>query len=346
MDFFKNRISLERRQELASFVNTFPHGTSGLSFSSLYMWGREYSYSYEIINGCLCVAGLSNFEGEEEAPFLFPVLPGQSSACGLRECAAEDAEAGDSSWDNDDIVERLRDTLEILIQRFDDYGKPFVIRLIPPVLRKLYEKAMPERFVFIDDPSNYDYIYRVSDLAALRGKPFHGKKNHVNRFDRLYGEETEIVPLSSGLTGEILELVKRINGRKEVTGLERMLLDSEYIMMKDILPDFEKAGMEGIALRIGGRLEAFAFGGPLGKDTIVEHVEKANVEYSGIYQKLNNAFCKEMEGKYEFVNREEDMGIEGLRKSKMSYKPACLLDKRIALLAGDEKAMECYGEPF
>ena len=324
MDFFKNKISLENKEEFDSYLNKFPHETSGLSFSSIYMWSREYTYTYEIIGDYLCIAGLSNFENEEDAPFLFPILPREGI------------------WDE----KKLKDTFEQLIQLFSDFGKPFVMRLVPENLRKIYEEAMPDRFVFIDDPSNADYVHLTEDLASLRGKKFHGKKNHLNRFNALYGSGCQVIPMSSALTEEALELVKCINETKEVSYCERLLLDGEYEMMQKVLPDFEKIGLEGVALRIGGKLQAFAFGGRLCDDTIVEHVEKANVAYTGIYQKLNNEFCKAALGKYKYVNREEDMGLEGLRKSKMSYKPLRLVEKQILLLKGDEKAMECYGNPY
>ena len=91
-------------------------------------------------------------------------------------------------------------------------------------------------------------------------------------------------------------------------------MNGEYEMMEKILPDFEKIGLEGVAMRIGGTLQAFAFGGRLGEDTIGEHGEKANVAYTGIYQKLNNEFCRAAADRYKYVNREEDMGLEGLRE--------------------------------
>ena len=78
----------------------------------------------------------------------------------------------------------------------------------------------------------------------------------------------------------------------------------------------------------------------------MEHVEKANVSYNGIYQKLNNEFCRSLGDRYEFVNREEDMGLEGLRKSKMSYRPVRLVDKYIALIDGDEEGLKRYGKPY
>ena len=324
MEIFKNEIKLSDREKLEEFIGGFPHETSGVSFSSIYMWSREYTYRYEIVDDFLCMAGLGNFKGEEEEPFLFPVLP-RGGKC-----------------DKD----RLAAVLENLIGRFRKGGKPFVMRLIPAKLREIYEAALPERFIFIDDRSNYGYLYRVSDLAELKGKAFHGKKNHLNRFNCEYGSSCEVVPMSSALTEEALDLVKRINDGKEVSRCERILLEGESLMLEKALPDFEKIGLEGVALRIGGKLQGFAFGGPLGKDTIVEHVEKANIAYNGIYQKLNNEFCRSLGDRYEFVNREEDMGLEGLRKSKNSYRPVRLIEKCIALLDGDEEAMERYGKPY
>ncbi len=324
MDFFPNKVSLEDREKFDSFVNKFPHETSGMSFSSIFMWSREYTYTYDIINDYLCMAGLSNFEGEDEAPFLFPILP-RGGRC-------------DKS--------KLIETFKTVQTRFDEFGKPFVMRLVPLCLREIYEDAMPGSFVFIDDPSNYDYLHRVSDLVQLKGKAYHGKKNHLNHFNMDYGSSCEVVPMSSELTAEALDLVRRINERKGVSEFEQMLLDGEYKMLEKILPDFEKIGLEGVALRIGGLVQGFAFGGALGSDTIVEHVEKANTAYNGIYQKLNNEFCRSLGDRYEFINREEDMGLPGLRHSKESYRPVRLIEKQIALLAGDEKAMELYGNPY
>lgn len=324
MDFFKNKISLDDRAIFDEFVNRFPHETSGLSFSSIYMWSREYTYRYDIVNDFLCISGLSNFKGEDEEPFLFPVLP-RSGKCDKA---------------------KLAETLEYLIERFQQMGKPFVMRLVPPHLREIYETALPGRFFFIDDRSNYDYLYRVRDLAELRGKAFHGKKNHLNRFHCEYGSACEVIPMSSSLAEEALDLVSRINGAKEVSGCEKILLEGESRMLEKVLADFERIGLEGVALKIGGTMQGFAFGGPLGGDTIVEHVEKANVSYNGIYQKLNNEFCRSLGDRYEFVNREEDMGLEGLRKSKMSYRPVRLVDKYIALIDGDEEGLKRYGKPY
>ena len=97
-----------------------------------------------------------------------------------------------------------------------------------------------------------------------------------------------------------------------------------------------------MALRIDGKLQAYAFGGRLGPSIVVEHVEKANIEFPGIYQKINSEFCKLFRGRCKYINREEDLGLEGLRKSKESYKPVKMIEKCIIMQADDEEAIRRY----
>lgn len=320
MNFFKNEITIDKKEELEEYLNTFAHETSGLTFSSLYMWRRANKFSYEIINDFLCVAGLSNFEGFQDDTFVFPLLPLKGDCKG----------------------EKMRRTLEEVIDRFRSAGKPFVMRLIPPHMQSSYMKVMPGRFLFLNDRDNHDYVYRVDELAELKGKRFHGKKNHVNRFDREYAGRFETVPMSAELVKEALVLLRYIDAKKQVTGFDADMLRMEAEALEDILPVYDRLGLEGCAIRIDGKLEAYAFGGRLGTSTIVEHVEKANIDFTGIYQKLNQEFCKQMQGRYEFVNREEDMGLPGLRKAKTSYRPVRMIEKSIAMLADDREAIRRY----
>jgi hypothetical protein len=320
MYFFKNKITIDKKDELENYLNAFEHETSGLTFSSLYMWRNANFFSYEIINDFLCVAGQSNFEGFENDPFVFPLLPLKGDCNG----------------------EKMRKTLEEVIARFEKYGEPFVMRLIPPHMQSSYMEVMPGKFLFLNDRANHDYVYSVDELAELKGKRFHSKKNHVNRFDRDYEGRYEVVPMSAQLVGESLELLKYIDDKKQVTGFEAEMLRMEAEALESILPVYDRLGLEGCAIRIDGKLEAYACGGPLGSNTIVEHVEKANIDFAGIYQKINNEFCKMMQGRYTFINREEDMGLEGLRKAKSSYKPVKMIEKSIAMLADDKEAVRRY----
>ncbi len=320
MQFFKNKVTLEKKEELEQYLNRYAHETSGLTFTSLYMWVEANDFSYEIINGFLCIAGRTNFEGFEEEPFVFPLLPLHG------ECNAEDMERA----------------LELIFQRFRELGKPYVMRLIPSHMLKHYRELLPGRFLFLEDRDNYDYVYRVDELATLSGRRFHGKKNHVNRFNRELEGRYEVVPMSSDRAEEALRLLQYIDEKKQVEGFEAEMLRLEAGVMRRTLPHFEELGLEGVALLIDGRLQAYAIGGPLGDNTIVEHIEKANIDFPGIYQKINQEFCRAASGRYEFVNREEDMGLSGLRKAKTSYRPCRMIEKSIAMLADDTEAIERY----
>lgn len=320
MYFFRNEITIDKKEELEEYLNAFEHQTSGLTFSSLYMWRKANLFSYEIINDFLCVAGQSNFEGFKDEPFVFPILPLKGDCSG----------------------EKMKRTLAEIIKRFQDFGEPFVMRLIPPHMQSSYMDVMPGKFLFLNDRANHDYVYSVDELAELKGKRFHGKKNHVNRFDREYEGRYEVVPMSAELVPDAIKLLKYIDAKKQVEGFEAEMLQMEADALQDILHVYDRLGLEGCAIFIDGKLEAYAFGGSLGSDTIVEHVEKANVDYAGIYQKLNNEFCKMMQGYYKYVNREEDMGLDGLRKAKTSYRPVKMIEKSIAMLADDKEAIERY----
>ncbi len=320
MYFFRNEITIDKKEELEDYLNAFEHRTSGLTFSSLYMWRKANLFSYEIINDFLCVAGQSNFEGFKDEPFVFPLLPLKGDCDG----------------------EKMKRTLEEVIKRFEDFGEPFVMRLIPPHMQSSYMDVMPGKFLFLNDRANHDYVYSVDELAELKGKRFHGKKNHVNRFDREYEGRYEVVPMSAELVAEAIKLLEYIDAKKQVEGFEADMLQMEAEALRDILHVYDRLGLEGCTILIDGKLEAYAFGGPLSSDTIVEHVEKANVDYAGIYQKLNNEFCKMMQGRYKYVNREEDMGLEGLRKAKTSYRPVEMIEKSIAMIADDKEAIERY----
>lgn len=90
---------------------------------------------------------------------------------------------------------------------------------------------------------------------------------------------------------------------------------------------FEQFGLSGGIIRINGKIAAFTIGEGINSDTFCVHIEKADTQYSGIYAGINNLFARSAASGYKYINREEDLGIEGLRKSKLSYRPAFLLDK-------------------
>ena len=306
MYMFDNRITIQNRPVLEEYLNGFEYKTSGLSFSAMYMWRDSNMFSWDMMGEYMCVAGISHLELEEGIilPFLFPPL------------------TRTGAYDKDE----LRRSIFLAREHFEKAGQPFSLRLVPVHLVEIIKEAVPE-LKWQDDRPNYDYIYRTQDLIDLKGRDFHGKKNHLNYFKKTY--EYEYVELTSAMAEEAMEFIAEFNERKDVPEHEKEMLRFEEEAMRDVLLNLEAVGYSAGAIRIDGKIEAIAIGGRLGSNMITEHVEKANVNYRGLYQAINNEFCKHVASRAKYINREEDMGIPNLRKAKLSYRPCKLLEKYI-----------------
>lgn len=313
MYMLENRITIENRPILEEYLNGFDYRTAGLSFTSLYMWRDINHFSWQIIGDYLCISGISHLELEDGIilPFLFPPL----TRTGVYD------------------PEKLHATLHQAKEIFESQGQPFSIRLIPMHMLDYVRHSCPGEMKYIDDRPNYEYLYLLQDLINLSGRGYHSKKNHLNYFKNNY--EYEYVPLTSDMTEEAMDFIREFNARKDVPDNERVLLEMEARAMEDVFRNIESVGYMAGAIRIGGKIEAIAIGGRLNKNTIVEHVEKANIEYRGLYQVINNEFCKSVGANYKFINREEDMGIPNLRKAKLSYKPVKLIETYIVVCKDD-----------
>lgn len=308
MYMFDNKISIDNRAVLEEYLNGYEYRTSGLSFSAQYMWRDINKFSWDIVGDYMCISGVSHLELEDgiELPFMFPPLT---------RTGKYDSEA-------------LRETIMKSREHFEKQGQPFSLRLVPGHMTEMIKEACPE-MEFIDDRPNYDYIYLTQSLIDLKGKSYHGKKNHLNYFKKNF--QYEYIELTSDMADEAMMFIEEFNSAKEIPDNELELLKMEEVAMRDVFENLEKAGYSAGAIRIDGKIEALAVGGRLGKDTVTEHIEKANVKYRGLYQAINNEFCKNIAADAQYINREEDMGIPNLRKAKLSYKPVELLEKYIGV---------------
>ena len=308
MYMFEIRITKDNREILEEYLNGYEYKTSGLSFSAQYMWRDINMFSWDIIGDYMCISGISHLELEDGIilPFMFPPL------------------TRTGEYDKDS----LRETIFRAKEHFEKKGQPFSLRLVPFHLMEIIKEACPE-MVFRDDRPNYDYIYLTQDLIDLRGRAYHSKKNHLNYFLRTY--DYEYIEMTSDMADDAMKFIAEFNARKEVPEHEMEMLRMEEQAMEDVFRNLEKVGYSAGAILIDGKIEAIAIGGQLGRNTITEHVEKANVNYRGLYQAINNEFCRNVASKAKYINREEDMGIPNLRKAKLSYKPVKLLEKYIGV---------------
>lgn len=172
---------------------------------------------------------------------------------------------------------------------------------------------------------SYDYIYRREHLEALQGKELKAKRNHVNRFladhpDYHYAE------LTPDLFGQCLELEHhwRTSTHHDNPWYANTL-DSEHLMLHQLFDNWDQLPMQGGTIFVDGRLVAFSCGCPVTGDTFDVCIEKADRNVDGAFNIINQQFVRHLPPQYLFINREEDMGLEGLRKAKLSYHPYMLL---------------------
>jgi hypothetical protein len=175
-----------------------------------------------------------------------------------------------------------------------------------------------------EDPGNFDYIYGRQVLAELKGKKYDGKRNRIKKFETTFAHQSQYHALT----------------REDVPGCFRLLEDwfeekrngdpymrAERTAIIQALASFERIGLKGGVVKVGGRVEAFTMGGRLTADMAVIPIEIANPGLVGLAQWINREFVRREWPDVAFVNREQDMNVEGLRKAKLSYQPVRLVKK-------------------
>jgi len=166
----------------------------------------------------------------------------------------------------------------------------------------------------------YDYIYRRIELATLHGKHLDAKRNHINRF-RAEHPDFEYRPLTPELFDECRRLTEIWQGEKGASDT----IDVEKQVMETIFSNWDALGMIGGSIIVNGCMVAFAYGSAVTTDTLDVCVEKADRHVEGAFAIINQQFAEHLPEQYIYLNREEDMGIPGLRQAKLSYHPEILL---------------------
>ena len=172
----------------------------------------------------------------------------------------------------------------------------------------------------------YDYIYRRTDLATLHGRHLDAKRNHIRRF-RAAHPNFEYRPLTPELFDECRRLreIWQEEKKQNVNDNKIEIIDAEHRVMETIFSNWDSLGMIGGSIFVNGRMVAFTYGSAVTTDTFDVCVEKADRHVEGAFTIINQQFAEHLPEQYVYLNREEDMGIPGLRKAKLSYHPEILL---------------------
>ena len=188
------------------------------------------------------------------------------------------------------------------------------------------------KFNITAERDRFDYVYLAQDLINLSGRKFHRKKNHLNAFRKEYPDAKylpiteEIIPQCREELNIWYEAHKRINP-------DNAFIDYERAAINEIFDHFDKFKLKGGTILLDNKVVAFTFGEKLNSDTAVIHVEKAAPNIRGVYAAINQKFIEHEWSDMIYINREEDMGIDGLRQAKESYRPIKLIEKFNATLA-------------
>jgi hypothetical protein len=176
-----------------------------------------------------------------------------------------------------------------------------------------------------EDRENFDYLYQRTDLAELKGKKFHKKKNLVNAFVSAYN--FEIRPLTPTLASDAFTVLDAWMERREPDE------KTDYGECKEALEHMELLGLDGVLVYVEGKPAGFSLGERIAAGTMYcTHFEKGVDTYKGIFQQVNQAAARQLPEPVVYINREQDLGDEGLRQAKMTYRPAGYVVKYLATL--------------
>lgn len=220
-------------------------------------------------------------------------------------------------------------------------GEPLRLYGVDSAHKELLEELYPEKFAFASARSTMDYIYLCSELATLPGRRFQPMRNLINQFKAAHSYSFEAINTTN------IDHCKELNSRW-CLGKSIDSSDPEQLALQRMFDHFDSLNIEGWILYADAKPSAFTIGSAVGCDTFCIHIEKADATIKGAAAMINTLTAQALQPRYKYINREEDMGIPGLRKAKLSYHPVQLLAKYSALALSDREhqIMELWQRVF
>lgn len=289
-------VVLGDKDEVEQVIRYVSDGEVTLAFSNILSWTKQGRYQICREEGFTVLRYI--YEGNrDQCYYLYPY--GQGDPSSLLKRLALETEAAGMSLRFFLFSLRFLDTLKAL---FPGYGLHFL-------------------------ESDSCYFYLREDLAALRGRKYQNKRNLVHQFKEKY--DWSISPMSRPDFEECLGLYSlwyTRNQRRNSSDTDyESYLQCESAAIRLILENFEALGQQGIVVRVAGKVVAFAYGVPLSDEVFDVQLEKADEDYKGAYAFVNQQFALNLPANFTYLNREEDMGLEGLRKAKLQYHPKSIV---------------------
>ncbi len=283
-------LALEHKDRFEELFRTTQPRISEFTFTNLFMWRHHYGIDVASYgDGLLCLA-----KPNGNGPFFFPPIG----------------------------VENPPEAVKASLKYLEHEGHVPVMKRVDQTLADRLA-ADSGQWTVESDRDQFDYVYAVEDLVSLSGRKYHRKKNHLNKFLKNYPFEYR--PLGEELLEGCFKLVEEWCIVRKCD--EYPALAGEERAIRELLMNLDRLSCRGAALMVEDRVEAFTLGEALNQDTVVIHIEKANADTEGAYAAMNQQFLEHEWSGFTSVNREQDMGEEGLRKAKESYLPTAMVEK-------------------
>ncbi|MGX4600873.1 DUF2156 domain-containing protein [Faecalimicrobium sp. JNUCC 81] len=290
-------ININSKKELDPYFELVDYEACEYCFSTLYMWQHAYNTGYYIGEDFAVIVG--EYEGDS-----FSIQPLARK-------------------------EKLPEVIDFVVRHFEEENKKIYLRGVNKDIVEFLKERYPNKFEYIEERDLFDYVYDGESLRTLAGRKNQKKRNHINYFLNEYEGRFEYKLLDKENFKECLDLMKEWTNNKEEHDEFDEGMDDELIGIKKIFDNYDvlKDKLKVAGIYVDGKLEAFTIGELLNKNMALVHIEKANPEIRGLYPYINQQFIVNEFEDVEFVNREEDLGIEGLRKAKLSYHPCRFVEK-------------------
>lgn len=285
------KVSFEDFEIINAFYHAYPARQCDRSTAATVMWRNYYDNYYAVYDGTIVFS--SNFTGK--ICFTYPIGKNVSGMLDELEkhCTANGIPMTVCGINKDEL--------------------PFILEKYPDCRHYA-------------DRDWFDYLYEKEPMLLLAGRKYGTPRNHINKFKKLYPDYSFDI-INDAVIDELIEFTKKFSFNSEKDESARRELE----ICIEVLKNYKKYNMCGGYLHLGEKIIGYSFGEIIG-DTLFVHIEKADVTYHGAYQMLTNIFLRTFadDESVKFVNREEDCGDEGLRKSKLSYHPVELIEKNTA----------------
>ena len=285
-------VSIEDRERIEKYFIFLEEPFCDFSFGNLFSWAVVENTKISFADDFLFI----RFSDDEKFYYTFPLGNGE-----------------------------IKNAINLIIEDAKINNKKFQFVCLNNSQTKILKNIFGEKIKINKNRNAYDYVYSVEKLASLKGRRYHSKKNHFNSFKNNY--EFIFEKINEDNINECLQFANEWYAESQATP---MLLREQKVVNK-AFENYFKLNLIGALIKINNKVVAFCVGEKLcSANMFCTHFEKASKDFPTAYTAINKLFSEFLLNNFEYVNREDDAGIEGLRKAKLSYYPEFILEKYYA----------------